>query len=61
VRAAGFTLGVTTRPGAVRGADRFKLPRSVVPDIDGEEFEAWLRQPGLSGDAPAASPASRAD
>jgi peptidoglycan/xylan/chitin deacetylase (PgdA/CDA1 family) len=61
VRAAGFTLGVTTRPGAVQGADRFKLPRSVVPDVDGEEFEAWLlRQPDLSRAAPAASPASRA-
>jgi peptidoglycan/xylan/chitin deacetylase (PgdA/CDA1 family) len=60
VRAAGFTLGVTTRPGAVQGADRFKLPRSVVPDIDGEEFEAWLREADFSRAAPAASPASLA-
>jgi peptidoglycan/xylan/chitin deacetylase (PgdA/CDA1 family) len=60
VRAAGFSLAVTTTAGAVQGADRFKLPRRVVPDIAGEEFEAWLREPGLSPSAPAASPASRA-
>jgi peptidoglycan/xylan/chitin deacetylase (PgdA/CDA1 family) len=60
VRAAGFTLGVTTRPGAVQGADRLKLPRSVVPDIDGEEFEAWLREPDFSRAAPAAPPGSQA-
>ncbi|MGH2823001.1 MAG: polysaccharide deacetylase family protein, partial [Thermoleophilaceae bacterium] len=46
VRAAGFTLGVTTRPGSLAKADRFKLPRRVVPDVDGEAFEAWLRTPG---------------
>ena len=56
VRAAGFALAVTTRPGAVQGADRFKLPRRVVPDIDGDEFEAWLRGPGLSPSAPAPPP-----
>jgi peptidoglycan/xylan/chitin deacetylase (PgdA/CDA1 family) len=60
VRAAGFSLAVTTTPGAVQRADRFKLPRRVVPDIAGEEFEAWLREPGLSPFAPAASPASPA-
>jgi peptidoglycan/xylan/chitin deacetylase (PgdA/CDA1 family) len=43
VRAAGFSLGVTTRPGLVSRADRFRLPRCVVPDADGEEFGAWLR------------------
>jgi peptidoglycan/xylan/chitin deacetylase (PgdA/CDA1 family) len=43
VRAAGFSLGVTTTPGLVSQADRFRLPRCVVPDIDGEEFGAWLR------------------
>jgi peptidoglycan/xylan/chitin deacetylase (PgdA/CDA1 family) len=53
VRAAGFSLAVTTRPGAVHGADRFQLPRHVVPNIDGEEFEAWLREPALSPYAPA--------
>lgn len=46
VRAAGFTLGVTTTPGPIAKADRFKLPRRVVPDIDGEAFEAWLQTPG---------------
>jgi peptidoglycan/xylan/chitin deacetylase (PgdA/CDA1 family) len=45
VRAAGFSLGVTTTPGAVAGADRLTLPRHVVPDVDGEAFEAWLRTP----------------
>jgi peptidoglycan/xylan/chitin deacetylase (PgdA/CDA1 family) len=43
VRDAGFSLGVTTTPGQVSRADRFRLPRCVVPDIDGEEFGAWLR------------------
>jgi len=43
VRAAGFSLGVTTAPGRIRAADRFALPRSVVPDVDAEAFEAWLR------------------
>jgi peptidoglycan/xylan/chitin deacetylase (PgdA/CDA1 family) len=55
VRAAGFSLGVTTRPGAVQEADRFKLPRHVVPDIDGEKFEAWLREREFSTAARAAS------
>jgi hypothetical protein len=59
VRASGFTLAVTTTAGGVQGADRFKLPRRVVPDIAGEEFEAWLREPGLGPSAPAESPASR--
>jgi peptidoglycan/xylan/chitin deacetylase (PgdA/CDA1 family) len=53
VRAAGFSLGVTTTPGPVQGADLFKLPRHVVPDIGGEEFDSWLRRPGLSPYAPA--------
>jgi peptidoglycan/xylan/chitin deacetylase (PgdA/CDA1 family) len=58
VRAAGFTLAVTTTPGAVRGADPFKLPRRVVPDIAGEEFEAWLQEPVIGHPAPAGSPAA---
>ncbi len=41
VRAAGFSLGVTTSPGALP-ADRFMLPRRVVPDLDAEAFEEWL-------------------
>jgi peptidoglycan/xylan/chitin deacetylase (PgdA/CDA1 family) len=45
VRAAGFSLAVTTTPGAVRRADRFLLPRRVVPDVDAETFESWLRAP----------------
>jgi peptidoglycan/xylan/chitin deacetylase (PgdA/CDA1 family) len=45
VRAAGFSLGVTTAPGLIAGADRFRLPRCVVPDVDGAEFGAWLRAP----------------
>jgi peptidoglycan/xylan/chitin deacetylase (PgdA/CDA1 family) len=49
VRAAGFSLGVTTREGPISGADRFKLPRRPVPDIGGQEFEVWLRAPGGSG------------
>jgi len=43
VRAAGFSLGVTTAPGVVSGADRFRLPRCVVPDIDDGEFGTWLQ------------------
>jgi peptidoglycan/xylan/chitin deacetylase (PgdA/CDA1 family) len=45
VRAAGFSLGVTTAPGLIAGADRFRLPRCAVPNIDGDEFGAWLRAP----------------
>jgi peptidoglycan/xylan/chitin deacetylase (PgdA/CDA1 family) len=45
VRAAGFSLAVTTTPGVIAGADRFKLPRRSVPDLGGEAFEAWLRAP----------------
>jgi peptidoglycan/xylan/chitin deacetylase (PgdA/CDA1 family) len=48
VRAAGFALGVTTTDGPFLGADRFKLPRRSVPDIDGQEFEAWLRAPAAA-------------
>jgi peptidoglycan/xylan/chitin deacetylase (PgdA/CDA1 family) len=47
VRAAGFSLGVTTTPGVLPRADQFRLPRCVVPDIDGEEFDAWLRTQAL--------------
>jgi peptidoglycan/xylan/chitin deacetylase (PgdA/CDA1 family) len=43
VRAAGFSLGVTTTPGVVSRADRFRLPRCVVPDVDGDEFGSWLQ------------------
>jgi hypothetical protein len=42
VRAAGFAMGVTTAAGPLRGADPLALPRSVVPDVDGEAFTAWL-------------------
>ena len=45
VRAAGYSLAVTTTPGVIAGADRFMLPRRVVPDLDGEAFEEWLRTP----------------
>jgi peptidoglycan/xylan/chitin deacetylase (PgdA/CDA1 family) len=45
VRGAGFSLGVTTTEGPLTGADRFKLPRRSVPDVDGQAFEAWLRAP----------------
>jgi peptidoglycan/xylan/chitin deacetylase (PgdA/CDA1 family) len=45
VRAAGYSLAVTTTPGVIAGADRFMLPRRVVPDVDGEAFEEWLRTP----------------
>jgi peptidoglycan/xylan/chitin deacetylase (PgdA/CDA1 family) len=58
VRASGFTLAVTTTGGAVQGADPFKLPRRVVPDVAGEEFEAWLREPVIGPSAPAGSPAA---
>jgi peptidoglycan/xylan/chitin deacetylase (PgdA/CDA1 family) len=44
VRAAGFSLGVTTTAGVVSRADTLRLPRCVVPDIDGEEFGAWLQR-----------------
>jgi peptidoglycan/xylan/chitin deacetylase (PgdA/CDA1 family) len=53
VAATGFSLGVTTSPGTVEAADRFKLPRSVVPDIEGERFKAWLRGPGPTPSTPA--------
>ena len=45
VRAAGFSMAVTTSPGALAEADPFMLPRRVVPDLDGEAFERWLRAP----------------
>jgi peptidoglycan/xylan/chitin deacetylase (PgdA/CDA1 family) len=45
VRAAGFSLAVTTADGVMRGADRFRLPRRSVPDIGGDEFEEWLGRP----------------
>jgi peptidoglycan/xylan/chitin deacetylase (PgdA/CDA1 family) len=45
VRGAGFSLGVTTTEGPLTGADRFKLPRRSVPDINGQAFETWLRAP----------------
>jgi peptidoglycan/xylan/chitin deacetylase (PgdA/CDA1 family) len=52
VRAAGFSLGVTTAPGPLRSADRLALPRSVVPNLDAEAFDAWLRgrlfRPGVA-------------
>lgn len=43
VRAAGFSLAVTTRPGPIGDFDHLRLPRWAVPDVDGETFEAWLR------------------
>jgi peptidoglycan/xylan/chitin deacetylase (PgdA/CDA1 family) len=51
VRAAGFSLGVTTTAGPISVADRFKLPRRSVPDVDGQAFEEWLRAPA-AGSAP---------
>ena len=45
VRAAGYSLAVTTTPGVIAGADRFMLPRRVAPDLDAEPFEEWLRTP----------------
>ncbi len=48
VRAAGFSIAVTTSPGALPQADRFMLPRRVVPDLDGEAFEHWLRAPAAA-------------
>jgi peptidoglycan/xylan/chitin deacetylase (PgdA/CDA1 family) len=45
VRAEGFSLGVTTTPGRIAGADRLMLPRRVVPDVGGQAFEAWLKTP----------------
>jgi peptidoglycan/xylan/chitin deacetylase (PgdA/CDA1 family) len=45
VRGGGFSSAVTTTEGPLPGADRFKLPRRSVPDVDGQEFEAWLRAP----------------
>jgi peptidoglycan/xylan/chitin deacetylase (PgdA/CDA1 family) len=53
VRAAGFSLGVTTTAGYVSGADRFKLPRRSVPDLDGQAFEEWLRAPAAGSAASA--------
>ncbi|MBW4636461.1 MAG: polysaccharide deacetylase family protein [Iphinoe sp. HA4291-MV1] len=43
VREAGFTSACTTYAGSVRRkCDRFKLPRVVVEDWDGEEFAKHL-------------------
>jgi peptidoglycan/xylan/chitin deacetylase (PgdA/CDA1 family) len=56
VRAAGFSLGVTTAPGSIRSADRLALPRSAVPDLDGNAFHAWLC--GRQVVEPACPPAS---
>jgi peptidoglycan/xylan/chitin deacetylase (PgdA/CDA1 family) len=40
---AGFAFAVTTRPGRVSTTtDRLAVPRQVVPDLDGEQFSAWL-------------------
>jgi hypothetical protein len=54
VREAGFTSACTTYPRTVRrcdapkeppqGGDRFKLPRVVVEDWDGEEFAKQLSE-----------------
>ena len=46
VRAAGFSMAVTTSPGALAEADPFMLPRRVVPDLDAEAFEEWLGRAG---------------
>lgn len=44
VRAAGFRSGCTTFADIVRpGADLFQLPRLLVRDWDGDEFERQLR------------------
>lgn len=44
VREAGFTSACTTYPRSVRRCDRFKLPRVVVEDWDGEEFAKRLSE-----------------
>jgi peptidoglycan/xylan/chitin deacetylase (PgdA/CDA1 family) len=44
VREAGFTSACTTYPRTVRRCDRFKLPRVVVEDWDGEEFAKQLSE-----------------
>jgi hypothetical protein len=49
-RKAGFLLACANVPGTVsRGTDRFRLPRYVVRDWDGDTFEKslkdWLGEP----------------
>jgi hypothetical protein len=45
VESAGFTLACTTAEGRIsRGSRRFELPRFVVRDWDGDEFERRLRE-----------------
>jgi peptidoglycan/xylan/chitin deacetylase (PgdA/CDA1 family) len=45
LREAGFTSSVTTTPGLVqRSADRYRLPRHVVRDWDGETFARKLQE-----------------
>ena len=44
VRAAGFTLACSTRPGlSLRRTDRLRLPRLAVQDWNGDEFERRFR------------------
>jgi peptidoglycan/xylan/chitin deacetylase (PgdA/CDA1 family) len=45
VRQSGFACACTNRMRLVYpGADRFRLPRVGVPDLDGEEFERFLEE-----------------
>jgi hypothetical protein len=42
-REAGFSVACTTAPGTVeRASSRFELPRVVVGDMDGDQFEHLL-------------------
>jgi peptidoglycan/xylan/chitin deacetylase (PgdA/CDA1 family) len=45
VAAAGFEYAVVNQPIAVEsGVDPFAIPRVFAPDVDGDEFAAWLRR-----------------
>jgi peptidoglycan/xylan/chitin deacetylase (PgdA/CDA1 family) len=44
VREEGFRCACTNIPGMVRrDVDRFRLPRTLVPALEGEAFADWLR------------------
>lgn len=45
VAGAGFAWAVGNHPGLVTpDSDMWSLPRMVVPDVGGAEFDAWLRE-----------------